>query len=141
MFSKSCKYGIRAVLHLAVYSSDQKKLGVTEIADQLEVPKHFLAKILQQLTKANLISSIKGPSGGYYLSRKNNESNLKEVIITLDGSHVFMGCILGLKECSSEKPCPLHFHAFGIREGLNYQLEYQTIGEIAEKIIRTNLSI
>jgi len=141
MFSKGCKYGIRAVLHLAVYSSIKKRLGVAEIANELEVPKHFLAKILQQLAKEHLISSTKGPSGGFYLSKKNRDSNLKEVIETLDGTQVFTGCILGLKECSSEKPCPLHFQAFGIREGLNYQLEYQTINEISEKIKRTNLSI
>ena len=141
MFSKSCQYGIRAILHLAVYSSEKNRLGVTGIADKLEVPKHFLAKILQQLTKANLISSTKGPSGGYFLNKKNQNSNLKDVIEALDGTTILDGCILGLKECSSEKPCPLHFHAFGIRESLNYQLEYQTIEEIAEKIKRTNISI
>ena len=141
MFSKSCKYGIRAVLYLAVNSSSKNKLGVAEIADNLEVPKHFLAKILQQLAKENLISSIKGPSGGFYLSERNRVSNLKDIIEVLDGKQIFHDCILGLKECSSERPCPLHFQAFGIREGLNYQLEYQTIDEIAEKIIRTNLSI
>lgn len=141
MFSKSCKYGIRAVLHLAVHTSSENRQGVTEIADSLDVPKHFLAKILQQLAKENLISSIKGPSGGFYLSPKNRKSTLKDVIEVLDGKQIFTDCILGLKECSSEKPCPLHFQAYGIREGLNYQLQYQTIDEIAEKIIRTHLSI
>ena len=141
MFSKSCQYGIRAVLYLAVYSNPDKRLGVTEIANDLEVPKHFLAKILQQLAKENIISSTKGPSGGFYLNKKNRSSNLKKIIEILDGTQIFTGCILGLKECSSEKPCPLHFHAYGIRDGLNYQLEYQSIDEIAEKIKRTNLSI
>ena len=140
-FSKSCQYGIRAVLYLAVYSSLDKRLGVAEISENLEVPKHFLAKILQQLAKANLISSTKGPTGGFYLDKKNRASNLKEVIEVLDGTQIFAGCILGLKECSSERPCPLHFHAFGIRDGLNYQLEYQSIDEIAEKIKRTHLTI
>ena len=141
MFSKGCKYGIRAVLFLAINSSQQKRLGVIEIAKELDVPKHFLAKILQQLAKEDLISSTKGPSGGFFLSKKNRASNLKEVIEVLDGAHIFTGCILGLKECSAKKPCPLHFQAFGIREGLNYQLQYQTIDEIAEKIQRTNLFI
>ena len=141
MFSKGCQYGMRAVLFLAVYSSLQKRLGVVEIADKLEVPKHFLAKILQQLAKEKLISSTKGPSGGFYLNKENRQQNLKDVIIALDGNQIFTDCILGLKECSSEKPCPLHFQAYGIREGLKYQIEHQTIDEIAEKIIRTNLTI
>ena len=71
MFSKSCKYGIRAVLYLAVHSTNEKRLGVTEIASELDVPKHFLAKILQQLAKENLISSTKGPTGGFFLNAKN----------------------------------------------------------------------
>ena len=141
MFSKGCQYGMRAVLFLAVYSSLQKRLGVVEIADKQEVPKHFLAKILQQLAKEKLISSTKGPSGGFYLNKENRQRNLKDVIIALDGNQIFTDCILGLKECSSEKPCPLHFQAYGIREGLKYQIEHQTIDEIAEKIIRTNLTI
>ena len=141
MFSKSCQYGIRAVLYLAVHSTDEKRLGVTEISNQLEVPKHFLAKILQQLAKDKLISSTKGPTGGFFLNSKNRQANLKDIIVALDGSEIFTECILGLKECSSEKPCPLHFQAYGIKEGLNYQLKFQTIDEIAEKIIRTNLAI
>ena len=141
MFSKSCKYGIRAVLYLAVHSTNEKRLGVTEIASELDVPKHFLAKILQQLAKENLISSTKGPTGGFFLNAKNRKSKLKEVVEILDGPELFTHCILGLKECSSEKPCPLHFQAFGMREVLNYELKFQTIEEVAAKIDRMNLSI
>ena len=141
MFSKACKYGIRAVLYLAVNSNQKNRIGVTEISESLEVPKHFLAKILQQLAKEELISSIKGPGGGFYLSKKNKEANLKGVIKAIDGPDLFEDCILGLKECSSENPCPLHTQAYGLREGLNYQLEYPTIGEYAEKIKRKGISI
>ena len=89
MFSKSCKYGIRAVLYLAVHSSLQKRLGVTEIASELEIPKHFLAKILQQLAKENLISSTKGPSGGFFLSKKNRESNFERSCEVLTEAQIF----------------------------------------------------
>ena len=70
MFSQACKYAIRAVLYLAVHASEGKKVGVKDIAAALDVPKYFLAKILQQLSRNNLISSTKGPSGGFFLSEK-----------------------------------------------------------------------
>jgi Rrf2 family iron-sulfur cluster assembly transcriptional regulator len=46
MFLKSCKYGIRAVLYLAIHTKNGEKIGVNDIAEELNVPKHFLAKIL-----------------------------------------------------------------------------------------------
>jgi len=134
MFSKACKYGIRAVLYLAAHAEESRKIGVDEIAEQLEVPRHFLAKTLQQLTKADLISSVKGPNGGFYLTEKNLNGNLLEVVRTIDGGEIFQSCILGLPECSSANPCPLHNHAFVYREGLVHQFKYLSIRDIAERV-------
>lgn len=141
MFSKACKYGIRAVLFLALNTSETLKMGVKEIAGELKVPQHFLAKILQQLSKYNLISSVKGPNGGFFLSEENLESSLDKVIECIDGPEVFSSCILGLPVCSSENPCPLHIQAFAYREGLYYQLKHQPIREIAQKIEKENLQL
>lgn len=141
MFSKACKYGIRATLFLALKTNEKVKVGVVEIARELNVPKHFLAKILQQLSKYNLISSVKGPNGGFYMSEENLESSLDKVIECIDGPEVFSSCILGLPVCSSENPCPLHVQAFAFREGLNYQLRHQSIIEVTRKIEKDNINI
>jgi len=134
MFSKSCKYAIRAVLFLAIHSDLEHKVGVKEIADTLGVPKHFLAKILQQLSRYNLISSVKGPSGGFYLSEDNRKASLRSVVECMDGPEVFSSCILGLPVCSSEHPCPLHTQAYIYREGLLKLIEDKTIGEVARQV-------
>ncbi|MCG8326858.1 MAG: Rrf2 family transcriptional regulator [Chitinophagales bacterium] len=139
MFSQACKYAIRAVLYLAVNANEEKKIGGKEIALELEVPQHFLAKILQQLSKNNLISSVKGPSGGFFLSKKNKEATLEEVIKCIDGPDVFTSCILGLPVCSAETPCPLHVQAYAHREGLNHQLRNQAIGDLAKQIEKDSL--
>ena len=141
MFSKTCKYGLRATLYLALNSSASNKVGVGDLAEALSVPKHFLAKILQQLAKAGLISSVKGPNGGFYSDEQNLKVTLKEVIRCIDGEESLTGCIMGLPACSSANPCPLHYQATAFREGLNYQLKYQTVGEMALRIQRENLSI
>lgn len=141
MFSKACKYGIRAVLFLALHTSEQVKIGVVDIAKALNVPQHFLAKILQQLSKSNLISSTKGPNGGFYLNEENLESTLDKIIMCIDSREVFSSCILGLPVCSSENPCPLHIQAYAYREGLHYQLRHQSIRELAQKIEKENLNI
>jgi len=141
MFSKACKYGIRAVLYLAVHAKLNNKRSVQEIADALKVPKHFLGKILQQLSKQQLISSTKGPNGGFFLSLENYDTTIEKIIECIDGIDVFSSCVLGLPVCSEENPCPLHIHAFAFREGLRYQLKHQSIEELARKIKKEEIRI
>lgn len=141
MFSKACKYGIRAVFYLAVNSSEDTKLGAKEIAEALDVPKSFLAKILQQLSRHNLISSSKGSGGGFFLSDTDREISLREIIECIDGEEMFSACILGLPVCSSENPCPLHTKAMIYREGVNDLVANNTIDDFAAKIIRKKLSL
>lgn len=141
MFSKACKYGMRAVLYLSVHSSEEKKLGVKEIAEALDVPGPFLAKIMQQLSRAQLISSSKGPTGGFYLSEKNAQTPLRQVVDCIDGAEIFSACIMGLPVCSSEHPCPLHAKAFTYREGLMKLLSEHSIADFAKRIDRMKLKI
>lgn len=141
MFSKACKYGIRAVLYLAVNSNAEAKLGVKEIAEALDVPKPFLAKILQQLSRHQLISSSKGTGGGFYLSDADRSITLRDIIECIDGEEMFSACILGLPVCSSENPCPLHAKAMVYRQGISDLVAGNSIDDFAARIIRKKLSL
>ena len=141
MFSTTCKYAIRATLYLALHSSGTQKLGVDEIAEELSVPKHFLAKILQQLTKHNLTASTKGRNGGFYLTEEQLDESLIPVIECIDGSQSFSGCVLGLPECSGENPCSIHNEAVKFRNGLIKSLEKESIRKTAVRIKKNNFKI
>jgi Rrf2 family iron-sulfur cluster assembly transcriptional regulator len=65
MLSNSCRYGIRAVIYLANQPLSSGKTGIKKISKDLNLPTPFLAKILQQLAKKKILSSSKGPHGGY----------------------------------------------------------------------------
>lgn len=134
MFSKTCKYAIRAILFLAIHTDEENKIGVEDIAKGLNVPKHFLAKILQQMTRYNLASSTKGRNGGFYLSNENKKSTLLPVIEVIDGPDTFSSCILGLPDCSGANPCTLHSQAVVQREAMLSILRNQNIKEMAHKI-------
>ena len=134
MFSKSCKYAIRATLYLAANSNEATKYGVEHIATTLNVPKPFLGKILQQLAKNGLISVLKGPKGGFYLTTANKEHSLNEIITSIDGPEVLTSCILGLPSCSSEMPCPLHFQFQSFKLGLMEVTGDKTVAELAEEV-------
>lgn len=130
MFSKSCQYAIRAVLYLIAQKAHEKNVGVKEIADALQVPQQFLAKILQQLSRHNLISSIKGPNGGFFLDEANAKVSLLDIVECIDGKGALTNCILGMPTCSVENPCPLHHHFYGSREGLKATLSGCEIGSL-----------
>jgi Rrf2 family transcriptional regulator, iron-sulfur cluster assembly transcription factor len=108
MFSKACEYAIRASLYISIKSIDGSKLGISEIAKEIDSPAHFTAKILQTLTREGIISSIKGPNGGFFLDPKAKPIPLNAIVKAIDGDNILHSCSLGLKECSDQFPCPIH---------------------------------
>lgn len=106
MLSKSCKYAIRAVLYLA--QNPIKKIGAKQIALALNIPAPFLAKTLQELTKRGIISSVKGPNGGFFISEKNRNSKIVDIVTSIEGESVFNQCFIGNPECNSKRPCNVH---------------------------------
>ena len=67
MFSKTCEYAIRALIFIAHKSKGGLKTGIKEISAGIDSPAHFIAKILQDLSRRGLVQSMKGPTGGFYL--------------------------------------------------------------------------
>jgi Rrf2 family iron-sulfur cluster assembly transcriptional regulator len=108
MFSKSCEYGIRAALFIAQHSDGNKFVGLKEIANAQEIPEHFLSKVLQILVRRKILKSSRGLNGGFALYHDPASINLLGIINAIDGMDLFDTCVLGLKRCSSEMPCPVH---------------------------------
>ena len=109
MFSKSCEYGIRATIFVAGESSKGRKPGIREIASEIDSPEAFTGKILQKLVKHQIITSSKGPSGGFFIPEESlSHIKLMEIVMAMDGDAVFKNCALGLGGCSCDSPCPLH---------------------------------
>lgn len=109
MLSKSCEYALKSLLYITQNSQNEERVGAKEIASNLNIPFHFAAKLLQVLSKADIISSQKGPNGGFYMTSQNLKHSLADVVRAIDGNGIFVNCILGLKTCSEKRPCPLHF--------------------------------
>lgn len=118
IFSKSCVYGLRAMIYLSSISREGY-VSIRGLSEKLDISFHFLTKILQELTAAELMESMKGPKGGVRLSKSGEEITLKEVVEAIDGPAIFTECVLGLPGCGSEKPCPMHDMWEGTREEIN----------------------
>jgi len=134
MLSNASKYAIRSVLYLAENSSESKKFGAKHIAEALEIPLPFIAKLLQQLSKTKLISSTKGPRGGFFMTEANLKNNICAILDEIEIGDVFEGCFLGLPQCNDESPCPVHHIVAPFKEALLKKFRDQSIKEFAVEV-------
>ena len=130
MFSKTCEYGLRAVIFIAQQSVLNNKVNMSTISEEINSPQAFTAKILQQLTRTNIVKSVKGPYGGFMIEEHKMETKLSEVVSVLDGDSIYKGCGLGLKQCDANSPCPLHYKFIEIRDSLKNMLESTSLKSV-----------
>jgi Rrf2 family iron-sulfur cluster assembly transcriptional regulator len=142
MLSSSCKYGIRAVTYIASKSKDNMKVGIKQISEDLNLPTPFLAKILQLLAKQKILSSSKGPHGGFSLLRDPRDITLIDIITTIDGNDLFENCIIHNTTCSRVGEelliCPIHEEYSKIRANLVRMFSKKTIYSLVRSANKTD---
>ncbi|MBS7231082.1 Rrf2 family transcriptional regulator [Flavobacterium psychroterrae] len=135
MFSKACEYGIRASIFIATKSSEGIRVGIKDVAKEIDSPEPFTAKIMQILTKSGIIESAKGVGGGFEVSANAVKSiKLIQIVDAIDGDTIYKGCGIGLKECSELKPCPVHNEFKKVRQLLLEMLTNTTLEQLASGV-------
>ncbi len=131
MLSSTCKYGIRAIVYIAVNSKKGEKIGIKRISEDLDLPMPFLAKILQLMVRKKILESSKGPHGGFSLARSPGEIYIIEVVKAIDGDDVFHKCVLHNDNCISVEgkrtQCTLHDDYVKARKRIEKLFETKTI--------------
>ena len=132
MFSKTCEYGIKATIYIAGNSLDNKKVSLKDVAKAVESPEAYTSKILQELSRKEIIMTSKGPTGGFSMELKKIEKlNLCDIVSAIDGNSIYKSCGLGLKKCNEKMPCPVHNQFKLIREELKKMSDTTTIKSLA----------
>jgi len=140
LLSRTSEYGVRAMVYLAAESPAGYR-SVRSISSDLDISFHFLTKIFQQLTRAGLLRSYRGPNGGVMLSRPASQITLKQIVVALDGPDLFRECVLGLPGCGDARPCPLHEAWKDVRSELERMLEGRCLDEIGNEVTRGRLRL
>ncbi len=140
IFSKKCEIAIQAILFLST-QPENKLNNVTIISEKLNVPKEFLAKILQTLTNYSIVGSKKGNSGGFYLNQSPENIKLIDIVSIIDGLDVFHKCVLGFSSCDSINPCPMHDKWEVIKKNIYDMLSNSTLQDLRDKTINKINSI
>lgn len=123
MLSNTCKTAIKAVIYLSSKFDTKEKTGIKEISEFINASEHTAGKVLQTLVRQNIIYSMKGPTGGFYISKEQQKQPIINIVEAIDGKQMFQSCGLGLSKCSSSHPCPIHH-------------DYKKARDIIEKLFR-----
>lgn len=131
LFSKQCDYAIQAMLYLAL-KPQGTVVAMKELTKKLHLPYHFVSKILQRLTHTGLVTSLKGPTGGFALSTPAEKISLYEIVEAVDGVQSLTTCVLGFPDCSGTNPCGMHHERSKLRDSTRSLLLKQNIASMVK---------
>ncbi|MCC5829597.1 MAG: Rrf2 family transcriptional regulator [Phycisphaeraceae bacterium] len=130
IYSQACAYAIRGLSHLAAVRPDGFVL-INDLCREHDLPRHFLAKVFQGLTRKGLLISAKGRGGGFGLARPPEEILLYEIVEAIDGARKFEQCVVGLSNCDDRQPCPQHDQFSSIRKEILDFLKTTTLADMS----------
>lgn len=133
MFSRSCEYALQAVIFMGS-QPDNAPVLQREISKALNIPPHFLGKILQTLVHHNIVASQKGKKGGFFFKKSKNEISLHDIIMVIDGPAYLDSCILGFPGCNNDNPCPIHEEWKKSKEAIVKMLKDNSIDQLSKGI-------
>lgn len=107
MFSSTAEYALRAAVDLAAHPGEPRTSQ--QVAKDSQIPAGYVSKILQDLGKAGLVTSQRGPNGGFMLARPAKEISVLEAINAVDPIQRITRCPLNLP-AHSKRLCKLHQH-------------------------------
>lgn len=91
--STKSRYGVRALFDLA-YNAGALPAQVQDISRRQDISPRYLEQIFQSLKKAGILTSKRGPKGGYCLARKPEEISIKDILTATEGENLFVDCIV-----------------------------------------------
>jgi Rrf2 family protein len=133
LFSAATGYALQALSRLP---QDGSYMLVRELAEKLDLPGPFLAKVLQQLAQMGLLESAKGPKGGFRLARPADQICVGEVVAALEGPGALDHCVMGFSSCESTNPCPLHEAWSAVKAQVEASMTQSTLAAL-QKVAQT----
>ncbi|RNI38914.1 Rrf2 family transcriptional regulator [Hanamia caeni] len=134
MLSKTCKSAIKAVVYLCSKYGSGENASIKEVADVINASEHTVGKLLQTLVKQDIIKSLKGPTGGFYISKTQQNQPIINIVEAIDGKEIFKECGLGLSQCSAKHPCPIHNGYKEVRESLEKLFREKNVLSLCEPV-------
>lgn len=134
MLSYSSKYALKALHYLSQRATVENKLNAEQLAKFTKVPKPYLSKLFKKLASLDVVSSVRGPNGGFYLTEKQKEQSIFDIVLYIEGQDHFDNCVLNFEACNAKKPCPMHFLINYEKEALRNAIKKIKISDLASDL-------
>ena len=135
--SRKIDYALLALSHLA-RSESGRALNTKEIAEHYDIPLELLAKILQKLSKAHILTSTPGPTGGYRLARAATEISIGSIIEAIDGPPALMHCMkVTHNDCEQKSLCHIRRPMERINTRILQMLNLISLAEVSDENLET----
>ena len=126
--TRKVEYALIAVRHLK--ENPRKLISVSEISKLYGIPKEVLAKTMQKLAGANIVSSVKGPHGGYNATNKASKITLNDFFEILEGPTAIMDCYFD-SGCNHLTNCNIRGPINKINDSIRNLFDNLTLADIA----------
>ena len=135
MLSRKARYALRALLHLVEHGAS-RTIQVGEMAEMQHIPRKYLEFIMVDLKKAGLVTSRRGPGGGYVLAKSPTEISFVEVIRAIDGPIALVPCASEnfyqrCDDCHDEATCAIRRVLLQVRSSAVAILENTSLADAA----------
>jgi len=131
MISLTADYALRALLLLAG-EHDARAVRADAIADRIGAPRNYVGKVLNAVAKAGLVTSARGPSGGFALAVPAGEITIGRVIDLFDAVPANPRCLLGNRPCDHAHPCLAHDAWKAVTSARRSPLNSTTIADLLQ---------
>ncbi|HWT66084.1 MAG TPA: Rrf2 family transcriptional regulator [Terracidiphilus sp.] len=105
--TRAADYGVRVMVYLAGRPEGERTM-LPVLAEATDTPMSFLSKVLQALTRAQLISSWRGKAGGFAILPEGRSASMLDVIEAIDGPIFLNICLISGQDCRRMPECPAH---------------------------------
>ncbi len=131
LYSKGCEYAVRALMYVEE-NGETKRFQAKEVCARAGIPEAFTRKVFQALVQAGFLKAVRGPGGGYLLTKNPQDISLLEIMKAVDGETRYDYCVMGLDACDSANPCPLHDMWAGAKAELLATLQAKTLRDLID---------
>jgi Rrf2 family protein len=134
--TRAADYAVRVMIHLATLPAREREF-LPALAEATDAPESFLSKVLQALSRARLITSQRGQSGGFAILPRGRKASMREVIEAIDGPVRLNVCLISARACGRSKWCPAHTVWVDAQRAMLDVLSGAVIADLASQATRT----
>jgi Rrf2 family protein len=130
--TRAADYAVRVMVHLAGLPAGTRA-SRSELASAADCPEQFLSKVLQSLTRARLIVSHRGNTGGFELPAHGTTASVLSVVEAIEGPIRLNLCLTADNACDRQGWCPAHPIWVEAQRAMVAVLEHASIADLARQ--------